>query len=84
MRIPTTDEMDGIITPEDIALKDKVMIECAKCGVYNKQHHVPGAGSSQYKPCISCGKPFYNQSTIISLRTYDAKRVTRKSKNNKK
>lgn len=65
-RIPTTDEMDGLFTPEDRADKHKVMAQCQSCNEWTQ--------IEVWKPplpCFNCGQKNYDSTSFTSLRTFN-------------
>lgn len=73
-RPPTIDEMDGLLTPEDLANKYRVMVQCANCNTFNEQSIDRDKVSKEYLPCYECGSSHYDTKTTISWRTYPPNR----------
>ena len=79
-RTPTTFEMDGLYTEEDIANRNKLMVQCRDCNKWTQQQrndrHEP------YKPCGNCGSKNYDIQSAKSLRSFniltDSKRKPKK------
>lgn len=69
MAIPTTYEMDGLFTQEDIDNRNSVMFQCTKCNKWTK--HVDYLLNRQHVPCSNCGEKSYDSSSIKSIRTYN-------------
>lgn len=69
-RPPTIDEMDGLLTPEDVANKHRTMVQCNQCGTFNEQSINPNRKNKEYNPCSECGSTNYDSKTTISWRTY--------------
>lgn len=71
MRIPTTDEMDGLLTEEDIKNRHTVVYQCKLCRKWTKhENHIPGE-RNEHVPCEDCGEIHYDESSIKSWRTYN-------------
>lgn len=81
--IPTTAEMDGLLTQEDMRLSDQIVVQCFQCARWTQQTH-----GKEYTPCTGiiqgqqyvdgrgkivpgCGKTNYDSSSMKSLRTYN-------------
>lgn len=69
--IPTTAEMDGLLTQEDMRQRNKVVFQCTACNKWTTHENwIPGE-RNKYVPCISCGVIAYDGSSIKSFRTYN-------------
>lgn len=69
-KIPSTFEMDGLLTQEDIRNRYKVMWQCRECKKWTQHNDwLPGEQNNQ-KPCDHCGKLNYDPWSMKSLRTY--------------
>lgn len=69
-KAPTTFEIDGLYTEEDIANRHFVMKPCIDCGKYTKQDM-----RTDNVPCQYCGGPMGNNSSYwASLRTWRSDR----------
>lgn len=66
--IPTTAEMDGLLTQEDMRNRFYVMLQCTGCSKWTKQDQ-----RKPQKPCSNpdCGKQAFDSTSLKSLRTYD-------------
>lgn len=70
-RIPTTYEMDGLFTEEDIKNRHTVVFQCTNCRKWTQHKNwIPGIGN-RHVPCIGCGLTTYDSRSIQSLRTYN-------------
>lgn len=77
MKIPTTMEMDGLFTEEDIANRFYFMAACIDCTKWTKQD----IRNKRRTPCTNCGSErIDNQSNHwYSIRTWSAsKKVSKK------
>lgn len=74
VKVPTTDEMDGIFTAEDKANKNKVMLQCTKCNEWTQNE-----AWKPPVPCTGCGAKQYDPTSATSLRTFNptTKRVAK-------
>lgn len=69
-KIPSTFEMDGLLTQEDIDNRHKVVWHCRECKKWTQHDNwVPGEHNTQ-KVCDYCGKLNYDPWSMKSLRTY--------------
>lgn len=69
--VPTTAEMDGLLTPKDMRDRFFVMVACANCLQYNKQDtRKPRAD------CSNCGsdKHALGSSFMASIRTWNPRK----------
>lgn len=66
-RIPTTLEMDGLISEKDIQDRHKIMFQCRPCTKWTLQSTLEKAK----KPCQYCGATDFDQTSGTSLRTYN-------------
>jgi len=77
--IPTTFEMDGLFTEEDIRNRHQVMLQCIECNAWT-QHDIEHG--LVHKPCGKCGKVNYDWKSLKSKRTFnvttDVKRKPKK------
>lgn len=83
-KVPTTFEIDGLLTEKDIADRFKVVVQCRNCNTWNhqnvedQQHKV----LKHYTPCINCHKNDYDLQSVKSINTYnvlkDGKRKPKK------
>lgn len=67
--VPTTFEMDGLITREDILDRHTVMLQCRLCKKWTR--HNDYMITKKYVPCSECGKKSYDPSSMKSIRTYN-------------
>lgn len=70
-KIPTTFEMDGLFTEEDIKNRYTVMFQCKICKKWTRHDNWITGEKNEYKPCSSCGAISYDSTSIKSLRTYN-------------
>lgn len=71
MKIPTTYEMDGLLTEEDIKNRHTVYFQCKDCRKWTKHYDwVPGE-KNKHIPCSWCSKTNYDGSSIKSARTFN-------------
>lgn len=79
--LPTTNEMDGLLTEDDIKNRYRVMIQCRECRKWTQHNDWTPDGPHNHLPCSSCGKINYDPWSMKSLRTYrplvDNKRKTK-------
>lgn len=83
-KVPTTFEMDDLLTEEDIKNRYTVVFQCKGCNKWTiHKEWVPGQVNI-HAPCSNCGIVNYDSSSIKSLRTYspdtDNKRRPQKKK----
>jgi len=64
---PTTEEMDGLLTPEDIARKYSVFIQCRKC---NKWTPADIRDWKELK-CLNCGAHDFDNQSVTSARSFN-------------
>lgn len=70
-RIPTTFEMDGLFTEEDIKHRYTVVFQCRSCKKWVTHYNwLPGEKNVNV-PCTGCGETNYDSTSIKSLRTYN-------------
>jgi len=84
MSTPTTFEMDGLFTEEDIKNRHTVVFQCRNCNKWTiHKNWIPG-NKNEHIPCDNCQSIDYDISSIKSLRTYnpvtDNKRRVKKKK----
>lgn len=65
---PTTLEMDGLITEEDIANRFYVVRKCLDCGKHTKVDY--RADEKRSYKCATCSSPRYNRNKQHSVRSY--------------
>lgn len=68
--IPTTAEMDGLLTQDDMRNRNKVVFQCQECNKWTTHYWIAGE-KNKYIPCTNCGEIKYDSTSIKSLRTYD-------------
>jgi rRNA maturation endonuclease Nob1 len=66
MKMKTTFEMDGLLTPEDVARRHSVFMQCRGCSKWSKtdsrlDHHT----------CEHCGGTDFDPTSITSERTFN-------------
>lgn len=66
--IPTTAEMDGLTTPQEMRDRFSVKFQCRSCKKWTT--HESYIIKREYVPCMECGSTNYDQSSMKSLRTY--------------
>lgn len=66
MKILTTNEMDGLLTPEDIAIKDIVYIQCRDCTKWTEFDI-----NFAHKQCSHCGSNQLDAQSTTSKRTFN-------------
>lgn len=75
--VPTTAEMDGLLTPEDMRNRFKVMKQCYSCSKWT-EHDTREAN----QPCHNCGGSEFDSAGSKSIRTFresvDGKRKIKK------
>lgn len=64
-KVPTTFEMDGLLTKEDIKNRFKVMRQCRSCKKWTQMH------IDKTVPCSNCGSENYDAQSTKSLRTFN-------------
>lgn len=81
--VPTTAEMDGLLTQEDMRMRDQVVVQCFQCARWTQQTY-----GTPYTPCTAiikgqvyidgrnkavpgCGALNYDSGSMKSLRTYN-------------
>lgn len=70
-RIPTTYEMDGLFTEDDIKNRYTVVFQCSLCKKWTTHYNWMPGERNQHKPCMGCGEIRYDARSIKSLRTYN-------------
>lgn len=82
-KIPTTAEMDGLLTQEDLHSRDQIVIQCFECLRWTQQtlgtEYTPCTAIVDGKPYIDgrnkvisgCGSTNYDPTSPKSLRTYN-------------
>lgn len=69
--VPTTAEMDGLETIEDMRNRNTVVFQCKECKKWTTHYNwVPGEKNT-HVPCSNCGSMVYDSTSIKSLRTYN-------------
>jgi hypothetical protein len=68
--VPTTAEMDGLLTQEDMRNRFKVVMQCKNCKKWTTMNH-PEPMKTEIIPCEGCGQKNYDSTSIKSLRTYN-------------
>lgn len=66
--IPTTAEMDGLISIEDMRNRLQLVFQCVSCKKWTLHLHWNG----KHVPCSNCNAINYDPSSIKSYRTYNA------------
>lgn len=66
--VPTTFEMDGLYTEEDIRNRHQVMLQCIDCRSWT-QHDIEHG--LKHKPCSNCGNTNYDWKSLKSKRTFN-------------
>lgn len=69
--IPTTLEMDGFFTQEDIDNRHTVVFQCKNCRKWTKHENWLPGEANRHIPCSGCGETKYDSSSIKSLRSYN-------------
>lgn len=94
--IPTTAEMDGLLTQEDMRLRDQVVIQCFICSRWTQQTHgvpyTPCTGIVKGQPYVDgrgkivqgCGELKYDSTSMKSLRTYSSATDNKRKPGSKK
>jgi hypothetical protein len=79
--VPTTLEMDGLISEKDIEnhMAGKLMFQCRACTKWTPQTYDRSAIMQSYNPCQHCQVTNFDQTSGVSLRSYDPK-IKRKPK----
>lgn len=67
--IPTTAEMDGLLTQEDMRQRHTMVFQCQKCNKWTT--HKDYILNRKQLPCSNCGETAYDSSSMKSVRTYD-------------
>lgn len=67
--IPTTAEMDGLLTQDDMRYRNLVVMQCVLCNKWTKMKHQPL--KTEIVDCSNCGQRAYDSSSMKSYRTYD-------------
>lgn len=67
--VPTTAEMDGLFTQEDMRNRFHVMFQCKLCKKWTRHDHWDK--TNRHIPCVHCGETSYDATSIKSLRTYN-------------
>jgi phage FluMu protein Com len=67
--IPTTAEMDGLLTQEDMRERHTMVMQCSKCNKWTK--HKDYLINRKSLPCSNCGEIAYDSSSMKSARAYD-------------
>lgn len=62
----TTDEMDGLLTPEDVARKYSCFIQCVHCTKWT-----PVDSRKKDYICQHCNSSKFDTQSIISARTFN-------------
>jgi Zn finger protein HypA/HybF involved in hydrogenase expression len=64
---PTTFEISGLLTKQDIEDRYKVMRQCRKCSNWTQQNM-----QEEYnRPCTNCGITDFDATSTKSLRTFN-------------
>jgi hypothetical protein len=69
--IPTTAEMDGLLTVEDMRNRYMVVIQCMNCNKWTAHSDWHVGKYNKHIPCAKCGKLNYDLTSIKSLRSYN-------------
>lgn len=81
--VPTTAEMDGLLTQEDMRYRDQVVVQCIRCARWTQQtlrtEYTPCASMIKGQPYVDdrnkivpgCGATNYDSTSMKSLRTYN-------------
>jgi len=81
--VPTTAEMDGLLTQEDMRQRDQVVLQCFECLRWTQQTYgtefTPCTGVIKGAPYLDgrgkmiagCGSKNYDSTSMKSLRTYN-------------
>lgn len=88
MRIPTTDEMDGLFSEIDIANKYVYMICCNQCFGWTRadlsDEQTTPFMSTQQIHCEHCYSTNFDTRSTHSIRTFDIQKAKKISKDNAK
>lgn len=68
--IPTTAEMDGLLTKEDMRNRFDMVFQCNSCNKWTL--HPNYSKTHTYLPCSNCSLIAYDSSSMKSYRTYNA------------
>lgn len=79
IKVPTTFEMDGLFTQEDIDNRHYTMGQCLSCNEWSKWDRRVG----KWK-CLSCGGEEYDRNGSKSIRTWLATKHLKKTRVRKK
>jgi hypothetical protein len=66
-KIPTTDEMDGLLTPEDIAKKYSVFLQCRQCNKWTPADY----RHLKNLECSNCSAHDFDSQSITSERSFN-------------
>lgn len=69
--IPTTAEMDGLLTVEDMRIRHDVVFQCMNCNKWTRHSNWKQGEINAHKPCSNCGEIYYDPTSIKSWRTYN-------------
>lgn len=81
--VPTTAEMDGLLTQKDMRMRDQVVLQCFQCLRWTQQtlysEYTPCTGLVEGKPYVDgrgkahsgCGGLNYDQTSLKSVRSYN-------------
>ena len=69
--IPTTLEMDGLFSKDDIINRYALVYQCRKCKKWTVHNNHSTYGKNSYLPCTNCGSTDYDPTSVKSLRTYN-------------
>jgi len=69
--IPTTAEMDGLLTKEDMRDRRTIVLQCQLCNKWTTHNNWAPVEKNSYIPCTICNVVNYDLSSIKSLRTYN-------------
>lgn len=75
--VPTTFEMDGLLTPEDIRDRNLVYAQCGNMAC--QEANLFDITKREYL-CAKCGHKHYMGGTIVSKRTYNPTLHNKKKK----
>lgn len=67
--IPTTAEMDGLETVEDMRERFYIVMQCIECNKWTKMKHT--LLKTEIVDCENCGSRKYDTTSLKSARTYD-------------
>ena len=68
--IPTTFEMDELITREDILKRHRIVMQCMDCNKWTEMNK-PEPMKVEIVPCVNCGSKAYDTTSSKSWRSYD-------------